>query len=336
MASAQDRSPAPADLHFELDGSEPDARDHWEHAIGQAFASMAVRIAENDDGEPFRAKVRLNRIHDLAFVDAVTGPCAGVRGRSRLRREPSEHLAVLMLRHGLERVEQGGMQATLRRGDVLICDTQQALSFDMPGAARKQMLLAPRSAVEALTGASWPTEAVFLSAAEPATALLTGHLETLLDSAAVMSPPAAHALRNATLYLVAAAADPAGSRLAADTVPDRLVASMKRWIDDHILDPQLCPAAVAAAHAISLRTAQRLFQGDDESLSTHIRRRRLMRARQALLSAAPIGEIAHRYGFYDAGHFTRVFKAEYGINPGAYRRNWHRPQTPALPSSEHP
>jgi AraC-like DNA-binding protein len=97
---------------------------------------------------------------------------------------------------------------------------------------------------------------------------------------------------------------------------------MKKWIEGHLLDPGLCPAEVAAAHAVSLRTAQRLFQHSDESLASYIRRRRVSRARDALISATSINEIAHHYGFCDAGHFARAFKAEYGTTPAAYRASW--------------
>jgi AraC-like DNA-binding protein len=84
---------------------------------------------------------------------------------------------------------------------------------------------------------------------------------------------------------------------------------------------------------VSLRTAQRLFHHADESLAAYIRRRRLIRARHALLSAASINEVAHHYGFCDAAHFTRVFKAEYGSTPAAFRASWAEPATLSGPLS---
>lgn len=45
------------------------------------------------------------------------------------------------------------------------------------------------------------------------------------------------------------------------------------------------------------------------------------RARHALLSTeAPLATIAHRIGFADQSHFTRVFKRYTGLPPGRYRR----------------
>ena len=298
---------------------ESDAREHMEHVLNTAFVPMAVSIGSPDARIPFQARLHHRRVHDLALVEAETGPCAGTRGTSRISRSSTDYIAVLILREGEERVSQGGEQAVLCGGDVVVCDTQLAMSFEMPRPARKQILLAPRTAVEEITGTAWPAGAMMLSAANPATHLLTSHLDALIHTAAHLSPAAQMAARTATLYLLAAAASPDGTQLTAETAPELLVEAMKKWIDAHLLDPDLRPAEVAAAHAVSLRTAQRLFQHNDESLAAYIRRRRLTRARNALLGAASINEIAHHYGFYDAGHFTRAFKAEYGTTPAAYR-----------------
>lgn len=314
------RMPDSTSTSFRVDQRhESDARERWEHVLDTAFVPMAIRIGSLDAQFPFLGLLRHRRIHDLGLIEAECGPCAGTRGSTRISRSTSDYIAVLTLREGQERVSQDGEDAVLGDGDVVVCDTQRAMSFEMPRDSRKQILLAPRTAIEEITGTAWPAAALMLSAANPATHLLTNHLDALIHTVEHLSPVAAMAARTATLYLLAAAASPHSTRLAAETVPEVLVEAMKKWIEAHLLDPGLCPAEVAAAHAVSLRTAQRLFQHADESLAAYIRRRRLVRARGALIGATTINEIAHRYGFYDAGHFTRAFKAEYGTTPAAYR-----------------
>lgn len=48
--------------------------------------------------------------------------------------------------------------------------------------------------------------------------------------------------------------------------------------------------------------------------------RRLDVARGWLRDARPLAEIAHRAGFADQAHFTRTFKAAFGMTPGRYLR----------------
>ena len=207
-------------------------------------------------------RVRRHRLGDLGLVDAESGPCTGSRGLSRIRHSTSDYIAVLILRRGSEQVTQDGERALLGAGDVLICDTQRALSFDMTTSAHKQILLVPRGAIEEITGRAWPARAMLLRPDSPATALLANHLDGLIRTSTSPSPDcltelpadAALAARTATLYLVAGAAVPAGTELTADSAPELLREAMKRWIETHLLEPNLCPAAVADAHAVSLRT----------------------------------------------------------------------------------
>ncbi|MER6528588.1 helix-turn-helix transcriptional regulator [Streptomyces sp. NPDC001508] len=62
---------------------------------------------------------------------------------------------------------------------------------------------------------------------------------------------------------------------------------------------------------------------DDTSPAAWIRHRRLERCRLDLnnprLNARPIHAIAERWGFTNPTHFSRLFRATYGIPPRDYR-----------------
>jgi AraC family transcriptional regulator len=56
------------------------------------------------------------------------------------------------------------------------------------------------------------------------------------------------------------------------------------------------------------------------SIRAYVSRRRAFRAFVELLNTGdPLAEIAHRCGFYDQAHFTKVFSACFGITPGRLR-----------------
>jgi AraC-like DNA-binding protein len=79
----------------------------------------------------------------------------------------------------------------------------------------------------------------------------------------------------------------------------------------------------ATAHHISLRYLHKLFEGQPTTASGWIRQRRLERCRRDLLDPAlgdrSVGAIAARWGLIDAAHFSRLFRAAYGLPPGEYR-----------------
>lgn len=99
---------------------------------------------------------------------------------------------------------------------------------------------------------------------------------------------------------------------------------MHAFIEERLGDPSLSPAAIAAAHFISLRYLHRLFEGEQTTVADWIRRRRLERCRRDLLDPAlrdrPVSAVAARWGLPSAAHFSRLFRAAHGVPPAEYRR----------------
>jgi AraC-like DNA-binding protein len=97
------------------------------------------------------------------------------------------------------------------------------------------------------------------------------------------------------------------------------------FVDAHLRDAQLSAETVAAAHYISPRYLRKLFAGQETKVSEWIRSRRLELCRRDLvdpmLAADPISVIAARWGFSDPAHFSRLFKATYGLGPRQQRRD---------------
>jgi AraC-like DNA-binding protein len=85
------------------------------------------------------------------------------------------------------------------------------------------------------------------------------------------------------------------------------------------------PAAptIAAAHNISLRHLYKVCAEADLSLEQWIIGERLRGAREELSRPEsrqrPIAMIARRWGFRDPTHFTRRFRAVYGMAPSEWR-----------------
>jgi AraC-like DNA-binding protein len=96
------------------------------------------------------------------------------------------------------------------------------------------------------------------------------------------------------------------------------------FIEQHLEDPELSPASIAAAHFISVSYLHRQFQAHHTTtVAAFIRNQRLQRARRDLtdpqLRALPIHRIAARWGFADHATFTRAFRAHFGVPPSDFR-----------------
>jgi len=98
---------------------------------------------------------------------------------------------------------------------------------------------------------------------------------------------------------------------------------VKAFIRQRLADPRLSVADIAAAHHLSVRSLQRLFAAEGETAGGWARRQRLERCRRDLLDPAlrdrPAAAIGARWGFIDATHFGRAFRARYGMPPAEFR-----------------
>ncbi|MFJ2172654.1 helix-turn-helix domain-containing protein [Streptomyces sp. NPDC087851] len=108
-----------------------------------------------------------------------------------------------------------------------------------------------------------------------------------------------------------------------------LTLRIQAFVQQHLHDPDLTPSSIAAAHHISLSYLHRLFQDEDTTVASWIRRRRLERARHSLtdpaLRTTPIHAIAAHWGFTHPTDFSRAFRTAYGLPPSDYRHQTTHP-----------
>jgi AraC-like DNA-binding protein len=111
--------------------------------------------------------------------------------------------------------------------------------------------------------------------------------------------------------------------IAPDTRRRALLTNVQSFIDQRLADPDLSPGVIAAANHISLRYLHKLFETQEATVAAWIRQRRLERCRRDLLDPAlsdwSVSAIAARWGLMDATHFSRSFRAAYGLPPTEFR-----------------
>ncbi len=298
---------------------EVDRPSQWETLLSRTHLPWSVRVPKQRRDRDYDAWVRRQWIDDLALVDCECGPCAGSRGRAELSDTDGEYVAVLITRSGSETVAQDGAEAYMRPGDAVAWDSTRPARFEVWEPLAKRSLLIPRSALDEVSGRASTSVGVLLDGKSPAVRLLTGYLDSLSRMLPDLSMSGVSAARNATLELFIGALQPGGP-VDSSTVGPALRANMERWIERHLLDGEVTPAAIAVAHNVSVRTVYRVFEITDETVGEVVRVRRLAKARRDLTEGSePISTIAYRWRFSDSSHFSKAFKAHYGASPSEYR-----------------
>jgi AraC-like DNA-binding protein len=95
-------------------------------------------------------------------------------------------------------------------------------------------------------------------------------------------------------------------------------------VERQLGDGDLTLQKVADQQRLSPRYIQKLFQAAGLRFSPYLRRRRLEHCHADLANTAlrklSVSDISFRWGFNDAAHFSRSFRAEYGTTPREFRQ----------------
>lgn len=223
-------------------------------------------------------------------------------------------------------VEQDGRTAVLEPGDMVAYDTARPYRLEFPQEARLLVLMLPGSGLGLGPGAAASVTAVRLPGDQGVSALAADFLSGLSDRMHVLVGRSAVRVGRSAADLVGAVlAERTEDQAGDDTAwgPEALRSAARGFMEDHLADPRLDPAMVAAHLYLSVRRLHEIFQGEPSSLSAWIRHRRLERCRLDLLEPAlahrPVSRIGAAWGFPDPAHFSRVFKQEFGISPAQFR-----------------
>lgn len=110
---------------------------------------------------------------------------------------------------------------------------------------------------------------------------------------------------------------------ARQSLSDKRLQDVLRYIEIHLSDPKLSIATVAKGCGISPRYLSFLLSLHGTPFSTLVWESRLKIAGQWLSSSKPseasISEIAYRVGFKSSAHFSRMFKRAFSVSPRQYR-----------------
>ncbi|HVY99983.1 MAG TPA: helix-turn-helix domain-containing protein [Dongiaceae bacterium] len=268
----------------------------------------------------FRARIRHQRLGEADLIHCVCDPCHGRRGRPEIARTAEAAYGLLYIVGGRERVIQDGREATLRAGSFALWDSQRAIDFLVPDGLQKITLMLPQRMLDAVLPHARDLAGMPVSARSGSGALFAAHLRSLVRQGGEL-PAAQHdAVLHATVELMATALDAIVASAGADH-RRRLMARISGHILKNLADPALTPESVAAAAGISPRQLHRVFGASGWTVERWIWRQRLLRCRQALdlKEKTPISQIAFRWGFSDAAHFSRAFREAFGASPKEYR-----------------
>lgn len=293
-------------------------RDPEVFAQQASSAFVPLRIERSGRGS-FWAQLRSARAGGVTVSEVRAEPHRVVRRADARASAGGYKLSLLVSGRCL--LAQDGREAVLGPGDLALYETSRPYVLELDRAFSMVVLMIPPGSAgfpaeraDGLTAVSLGGERGVVDLARPFLTSLPEHLEEFCGAPG-------HRLACSTVELVAALID---ERAGCDPDPRaRLAERCKAYIEENLPCRDLGPATVAAAHHVSTRHLHALFHAQGLSVASWIRKRRLERCRRDLTDPMQIGStvsaVAARWGFADIAHFSRAFRAEYGIAPSTLR-----------------
>jgi AraC-like DNA-binding protein len=299
----------------------------------QRLAELPVPVEVFGDPLPdFRVRMRQTDLDPGAemSINTLRGAELVIRRTEATvkRRDPGGYRLLVNLA-GTASLEQDGRGGAFDRYDMGLYDTSKPFRVDrsavrVPSSLAwitfpRDRLALPASLADKIVGAR-------LSGRRGVGGVVAALVRRLAGEAVNCSPADAARLGASTVDMISVllAGELQDESRAANEVRHRsLLPRVQHFIDINLGDQGLDPAAIAAAHHVSVRHLHRLFQEHGLTISGWIRERRLERCRRDLLDplqqARPVGVIGARWGFRSEPHFSRTFRAAYGVAPGEWR-----------------
>ncbi|MFF3390002.1 helix-turn-helix domain-containing protein [Streptomyces sp. NPDC002669] len=262
-------------------------------------------------------------------------PLRSRRTPALIRRGDPEQYQLGLVTRGSAWYAQGGGEAELHGGDMLVWDT--SLPYESgSGLDGKdvEVLVLHMPKEHKLLGSQqvWPLLGRCLDSRTGIGAVLSQFLLSVAANGSHCGPQELSSLGHVAMELATSCLvqqSGAEAELPELARAHVLLRQIYAYIGQNLADPGLSPRAIAERHHISLRSLYTLFRdhaedhGQGEGVAAVIRRHRLERCRADLVSPHmrrhPVHVIAARWGFTNASTFSRSFRAAYGITPQDYR-----------------
>lgn len=292
--------------------------------VSQSF--VPLKLSESSHCN-FSATLRMADSDNIFFTEVNAHPHMVERTIETINSGGAGYYKVSLLLEGSSILVQDGKELVMNAGDISIYDTSRPYSLIFNENFRNLIMMFPKNRFQLPISYTEQLTAIALNKEHPALSpVVTSFLSQFPSQLHQLDEQLRIKLSNTSLDLVSTLIS---SIL--DTRPESrnprqmLLQKIFRYIETHLTSPDLTPNTIASHHYISIRHLHALFQEAGTTVSAMIRERRLERCRLDLvdpvLADRNISAVAAKWGFTDAAHFSRLFKATYGVSPSEVRQH---------------
>ncbi|WP_290873948.1 transcriptional regulator FeaR [Aquabacterium sp.] len=275
---------------------------------------------------PFAGHVVKHALPGLELSQVRASPQRVYRSPRGIARSGERCFIVSVQVKGRGLIAQDGREALLEPGDFAIYDSARPYTLSFSEAFEERCLKVHEGRLRELFKGADQVTATKVSRSSGVGRLLAQTMGAACQQADRLEGVASGAVSDAILSLLAGGLSTLSASLPA--APSALesyhLGRIRAFIAQNLGDGDLTVDRIAAHVGLSVAHVYRLFKSQTLSPSEYLWSERLARCRQDLsdptLRRQSVSQIAFRWGFNDASHFSRAFRQHHGMSPLAWRR----------------
>lgn len=297
--------------------------DYWREVVCGEFVQLACDPLPGQDLSDFQASLRGGvGFTDVSFSEVISKPQLVNRTNEQISSAGEDDFLISFQLENNCTVRQYGREALLTPGSFALYDSTAPYSLSFEESFHQFVVQMPRDVLARHLIEPEKYAAISVNAANGLGSVLKDFIFSLASelSSSEVKPSDVLSENLVSLIALSFSSSVVQSGLTeSDCVKEALIRRIKHFVENNLFDPALNNNKVAESQGISLRYLHKLFQDQDESIHEMILHRRLAAAHELLINntaARPtIESIAYHVGFSSASHFSRAFKARFGVTP---------------------
>jgi len=296
---------------------------YWNDVICETYVKLDCDAPSDHN---FRGDITSYDFPDLSFSIVNSTDQTVNRTKTAISNDSDNWFITSFQTKGQGKIRQNDREAYLSAGDFAIYDSSRPYTLEMQGEFEQIVLKLPTSALTSKLKGIEDLTAQAVSSKKGAGHVLINMLQALKDEAGNLDQTCAAAISSGIVSVLTGGLQ---SLVKTDiseqsNLSNYHIQRIKNVIHQQLHNPKLNIESLSELVGLSNSHIHRLFQSQPESASQYLWRCRLDACQRDIINPfnkhTSLAEIAFRWGFNDAAHFSRLYRSNFGCTPSQQRQ----------------